>query len=138
MNTQAAQQEQVTKLPSTNNAAYRARMRSYLADAVEIDDKPNATEQERLNHLAQRFRAEYGWAIERQGKQRAAVNWLQGLAINVECWNHAIPKQVLKLHGMEGRTVSDKFAERLVDGWWNHLAANVVRLLDNYERTGNA
>lgn len=118
------------KLPSTNRKEYRAAIRSYLAACTEVEDKEDATEDERIAHLLDRFRAEYGWRIAQAGAQTAALDWLQGLAINVEYMNHAIPATVLRIHGIEGATMSERLADTVVGGWWQHLAANVVRLLD--------
>lgn len=140
MGTKAHRKRIIEKLPSTNNKAYRARVRSYLAEATEVDGNDQATEQERLNHLVERLKAEVGWMIKGDGSGRyeAAIHWLQGLAINVEYLNSEIPSTVLKLHGLEGETLTDALSERLINGWWRHLADNVVRLMANHERTGNA
>ena len=119
----------MNKLPTTNSNAYRAAIRTYLANATEIEDQPNATEDERIAHMLDRFRSEYGHEITRYGLQTAAQNWLQGLAINVEYMNHDIPDAVAQLHGLRN---ANQFTERLrnacVENWWTSLAASLARL----------
>ena len=123
---------QINKLPTTNSNAYRAAIRTYLADATEVEDNENATEDERIAYMIDRFRSEYGHEIARHGTQTAAQNWLQGLAINVEYMDHDIPDTVAKLHGMDN---ANDFTERLrnacVTYWWSALAVAVAREVQN-------
>lgn len=119
----------INKLSTTNSNAYLAAIRTYLANATEIEDQPNATEDERIAHMLDRFRSEYGHEITRYGLQTAAQNWLQGLAINVEYWDSEIPDTVAQLHGLPNAA---EFTERLrnacVENWWTSLAASLARL----------
>lgn len=119
----------ITKLPATNTKDYRTRIRQYLADATEVDGIPDATTPERLRHLVERYRAEVGqWMAPREGRANAAKHWLQGLAINVDFYDDDIPGAVMKIHGIRGAYLSDALSTRVVDMWWDHLAANVIRL----------
>ena len=122
----------ITKLPATNTKDYRHKLRQYLADATEVEDRPDATTPERLRHLVERYRAEVGqWMAPREGRANAAKHWLQGLAINVDFYDDDIPGAVLKIHGIHGAYLSDALSARVVEMWWDHLAANVIRLEDD-------
>lgn len=47
---------------------------------------------EPVKHIFERFNAEYGFAIERQGFFKALTEWLSGLALNIPYMNHDIIK----------------------------------------------
>ena len=123
----------IDKLPTTNSNTYRAAVRRYLADATEVEHKPNASEDERIAHMIERFEAEYGWNIDRQGPHRAAKEWLQGLAINIEYMDAEIPGVVLGLHGLSGQ-MSPRLERAVVQGYWEHMAAQVCRLRNEARR----
>lgn len=124
----------INKLSTTNSSAYSAAIRTYLANATEIEDQPNATEDERITHMLERFEAEYGWNIQRQGPQRAAKEWLQGLAINIEYMDHTIPSVVLGLHGLKGK-MSPRLENTVVRGYWDHMATQLCRIREKARKT---
>lgn len=123
--------EVINKLPRTTTKEYYRAMRSYLAFCTEVDEKEDATEEERVSYMVKRFRDEYGWMIERAGVERAAVEWMQGLAIGVDYMNHAIPSAVLKLHGYDPNRVrmSERLEEVVINGWWLHLGQALARII---------
>ena len=133
MSTTATTSKGLDKLPSTNTNAYRAAMRTYLANATEVEgnndeEHIDATEDERIAYMIKRFESEASWNIARVGAQAAATDWLQGLAINVEFQNHNIPPTVLRIHGLKAQPMSARLERVVIDGWWQHLGYHVARL----------
>lgn len=118
----------LNKLPRTNTKAFRAALRSYLADATEVEGNDNATEDERIAYMIERLRSEYGWRIEVDGVHSAAHGWLQGLALHTSHYYGDIVRDTLIMHGMDPATeVTDRLWDAITDNWWTILALGVVR-----------
>ena len=113
----------MTKLHHTE---YKKNYKNYILNTIEEDGegKPLNTEQEKVKYLFNRFNSEYGFMIERVGKQKALAEWLSGLALNIEFYNNAIVELAIKMGSIE-ENPSDKLQARVQDNYWNFMA-NVI------------
>ena len=78
----------------------------------------------KINYIFDRFNSEYGWNIERVGKQKAMTDWLQGLALDIEYWNDAIIPLAKKMGSIE-ENPSEKLQAKVIENYWNFMA-NVI------------
>ena len=86
---------------------------------VFIDEKP--TNEELINYLFDRFNSEYGWSIERQGKQKALTDWLQGLAICIPFYYEDIIALAVDMGSID-ENPSEKLAEKVCENYWSFMA----------------
>ena len=80
---QSYRRGQIMKLHHT---AYKKNYKKYILECLKTEDifiDKQPTDEELIDYLFDRFNSEYGWSIERQGKQKALTDWLQGLAIRI-------------------------------------------------------
>ena len=73
-----------------HHTAYKKNYKKYVLECLKNEDiftdkKP--TDEELTNYLFDRFNSEYGFNIQRLGKQQALTDWLQGLAIGIPFYN---------------------------------------------------
>ena len=90
---------------------------------VFIDEKP--TDEELINYLFDRFNSEYGWSIERQGKQKALTDWLQGLAIHIPFYYEDIIALAVDMGSID-ENPSEKLAQRVCENYWSFMANMIL------------
>ena len=73
----------MSKLHHTN---YKQNYKKYILGTIEtgINDEPLKTDQEKIKYIFNRFYSEYGFMVDRVGKQKAIAEWLSGLALDIE------------------------------------------------------
>ena len=113
----------MTKLHHTE---YKKNYKKYILNTVEtgLNDEPLKTDQEKIKYLFKRFNSEYGFMIERVGKQKAIAEWLSGLALNIEYYYTDIVKLAVKMGSID-ENPSDKLQARVQNNYWNFMA-NVI------------
>ena len=113
----------MTKLHHTE---YKKNYKNYILNTIEEDGegKPLNTEQEKVKYLFDRFNSEYGFMIERVGKQKAIAEWLSGLALNIEYYYTDIVKLAVKMGSID-ENPSDKLRSKVEQNYWNFMA-NVI------------
>jgi|TARA_R100000152_G_C6548379_1_gene23832 hypothetical protein len=113
----------MTKLHHTE---YKKNYKNYILSTIEEDGEGNPlkTDQEKINYIFDRFNSEYGWNIERVGKQKAMTEWLQGLALNIEYWNDAIVPLAIKMGSIDPNP-SEKLQFKVIENYWAFMA-NVI------------
>ena len=113
----------MTKLHHTE---YKKNYKNYILSTIEEDGEGNPlkTDQEKINYIFDRFNSEYGWNIERVGKQKAMTEWLQGLALNIEYWNDAIVPLAIKMGSIDPNP-SEKLQSKVIENYWAFMA-NVI------------
>jgi hypothetical protein len=113
----------MTKLHHTE---YKKNYKNYILNTIEEDGegKPLNTEQEKVKYLFNRFNSEYGFMIERVGKQKALAEWLSGLALNIEFYNNAIVELAIKMGSLE-ENASQKLKDKVCDNYFPFMA-NVI------------
>ena len=113
----------MTKLHHTE---YKKNYKNYILSTIEEDTegKPIKTDQEKINYIFNRFNSEYGFMIERVGKQKAVAEWLSGLALDIEFYNDAIVKLAIKMGSIEEKP-NEKLQARVINNYWSFMA-NVI------------
>tara|TARA_R100000654_G_scaffold859_1_gene3302 strand:- start:245 stop:616 length:372 start_codon:yes stop_codon:yes gene_type:complete len=89
---------------------------------VFIDEKP--TDEELINYLFDRFNSEYGWSIERQGKQKALTDWLQGLAIHIPFYYEDIIALAVDMGSID-ENPNEKLKDKVCENYWSFMA-NII------------
>ena len=116
----------MTKLHHTE---YKKNYKNYILNTIEEDGEGNLlnTEQEKVKYLFDRFNSEYGFMIERVGKQKAIAEWLQGLALDIEYYYDDIVKLAVKMGSIE-ENPSEKLQARVKENYWNFMANIILSL----------
>lgn len=101
----------------------------FIIDSIDHD----GTAQEKINYLRETFEAEYGWAVSRYGQQGAIREWLQGLpsAVYLPFYNGDIIS-LAKQHGSLPNNPTESQEEKILENYWNFMAAKVCQLLNGY------
>ena len=109
-----------------HHTEYKKNYKNYILSTIVEDGegKPLTTDQEKINYIFDRFNSEYGWNIERVGKQKAMTEWLQGLALNIEYWNDAIVPLAIKMGSIDPNP-SEKLQFKVIENYWAFMA-NVI------------
>ncbi len=86
-----------------HHTKYKENYKKYILGTIEtgINDEPLKTDQEKIKYIFDRFNSEYGFMIDRVGKQKAIAEWLQGLALNIEYWNDNIVPLAIKMGSID-------------------------------------
>ena len=121
----------MTKLHHTE---YKKNYKNYILSTIEEDGegKPIKTDDEKIKYIFDRFYSEYGFMVERVGKQKAMAEWLSGLALDIEYYNLSIVELAVKMGSVE-ENPSDKMQGKIIDNYWNFMA-NVILGFEPKER----
>ena len=121
----------MTKLHHTE---YKKNYKNYILNTIEEDGegKPLNTEEEKVKYIFDRFNSEYGFMIERVGKQKAIAEWLSGLALNIEYYYTDIVKLAVKMGSID-ENPSDKLRSKVEQNYWNFMA-NVILSFEPKEK----
>ena len=113
----------MTKLHHTE---YKMNYKNYILSTIEEDGegKPLTTDQEKINYIFDRFNSEYGFMIERVGKQKAMAEWLSGLALDIEYYYDDIVKLAIEMGSIDPNP-SDKLRNKVEQGYWDFMS-NVI------------
>ena len=113
----------MTKLHHTE---YKKNYKNYILSTIETDneDKPLKTDQDKIKYIFDRFNSEYGFMINRVGKQKAMSEWLSGLALNIEYYYDDIVKLAIKMGSID-ENPNDKLRNRVEQGYWDFMA-NII------------
>jgi len=117
-----------------HHTEYKKNYKKYILDTIEtgLNDEPLKTDQEKIEYLFKRFNSEYGFMIERVGKQKAIAEWLSGLALNIEFYNDAIVELAIKMGSIEEKP-NEKLQARVQNNYWNFMA-NVILSFEPKEK----
>ena len=113
----------MTKLHHTE---YKKNYKKYILSTIETDndDKPLKTDQDKIQYIFDRFNSEYGFMIERVGKQKAISEWLSGLALDIEYYYEDIVKLAIKMGSID-ENPNDKLRNKVEQGYWDFMA-NII------------
>ena len=113
----------MTKLHHTE---YKKNYKNYILSTIEEDGegKPLTTDEEKINYIFDRFNSEYGFMIERVGKQKAISEWLSGLALDIEYYYDDIVKLAVEMGSIDPNP-NDKLRNRVEQGYWDFMA-NII------------
>ena len=110
-----------------HHTEYKKNYKKYILECLKnedvfIDKKP--TDEELTNYLFDRFNSEYGFNIQRVGKQQALTDWLQGLAIHIPYWEEDIINLAVEMGSID-KNPSDKIESTVINGYWSFMA-NII------------
>lgn len=105
-------------------------LRDKLND-YEYDNAYTMTNKEAGQAGAQIFADEYQWRVDQVGPQNAAIDWLQGLAINIEYRNHAI-LEMAQEWGSISPDATERQEERILNNYWQFMAAKTLQVFNGY------
>tara|TARA_R110002153_G_scaffold270237_1_gene436479 strand:- start:1049 stop:1423 length:375 start_codon:yes stop_codon:yes gene_type:complete len=111
-----------------HHIAYKKNYKKYILECLKnedifIDKQP--TDEELIDYLFDRFNSEYGWSIERQGKQKALTDWLQGLAIHIPFYYEDIIDLAIKMGSID-ENPNEKLKERVCENYWSFMANAIL------------
>ena len=116
----------------------RALIQAYILSVVDSSGFENCdyftkceTREEKISFLKGRFFSEYGWNIDQVGEQRALINWLQGLALDVEFFSVLIVELMdswgLVKHNAKG-DITEKQYDKALAEYWDRLSMAILML----------
>lgn len=88
---------------------------------------------DKIRFLESTFNSEYGFFIERHGRQEALTQWLQGLpsALNIDFCNSDILDLAVKW-GSISENATEFQKDKILDNWFKLLAAKCCQLFDGH------
>ena len=109
-----------------HHTEYKKKYKKYILDTVEtgLNDEPLKTDEEKIKYIFDRFNSEYGFMIDRVGKQKAMSEWLSGLALDIEYYYDDIVKLAIKMGSID-ENPSDKLRNRVEQGYFDFMA-NII------------
>ena len=109
-----------------HHTEYKKNYKNYILSTIEEDSEGNpiTTEQDKINYIFDRFYSEYGFMINRVGKQKSMSEWLSGLALDIEYYNDAIVELAIKMGSIDPNP-SDNLKDKVVSNYWDFMA-NVI------------
>ena len=109
---------------------YKQNYIRYILGCVEVDrdKKPITNETDKVNYIVSRFYDEYGFMIERVGKQKAIAEWLSGLNLNLPYYDDDMVNLAVEMGSIDPNP-SKKLRERVIDKYWDFMA-NVIMLME--------
>ena len=111
-----------------HHTAYKKNYKKYVLECLKNEDiftdkKP--TDEELINYLFDRFNSEYGWNIQRVGKQQALTDWLQGLAIHIPYYYEDIIELAVDMGSID-ENPNEKLKERVCENYWSFMANTIL------------
>jgi len=117
-----------------HHTEYKKNYKNYILSTIEEDGegKPLTTDQEKINYIFDRFNSEYGFMVERVGKQKAISEWLSGLALDLPFYYNEIVDLAVEMGSIDPNP-NDKLRERVEQGYWDFMA-NIIMSFEPKER----
>ena len=109
-----------------HHTEYKKNYKNYILSNIDedIEGNPISSEADKINYIFDRFNSEYGWRVNQVGKVAAMVDWLQGLALNIEFYNDEIINLAVRLGSID-ENPSEKLQDRVIKNYWNFMA-NII------------
>jgi len=109
---------------------YQENYKNYILDCIDSEDdliNKELTKEEKIKYLFDRFYSEYGFMVERVGKQKAIAEWLSGLAINIP-YSYCDIIELAKNMGSVEYNLSSVQEDRICENYWNFMAYMILLL----------
>jgi len=109
---------------------YQENYKNYILDCIGSEDdliNKELTKEEKIKYLFNRFYSEYGFMVERVGKQNAIAEWLSGLAINIP-YSYCDIIELAKNLGSADHNLSSVQEDRICENYWNFMAYMILLL----------
>ena len=109
-----------------HHTEYKKNYKNYILSNIheDIEGNPISSEADKINYIFDRFNSEYGWRVNQVGKVAAMVDWLQGLALNIEFYNDEIINLAIRLGSID-ENPSEKLQDRVIENYWDFMA-NII------------
>ena len=109
-----------------HHTEYKKNYKNYILSTIneDIEGNPINLETDKIKYIFDRFNSEYGWRVNQVGKIAAMIDWLQGLALNIEFYNDAIINLAVRLGSID-ENPSEKLQDRVIENYWNFMA-NII------------
>jgi hypothetical protein len=109
-----------------HHTEYKKNYKNYILSNIDedIEGNPISSEADKINYIFDRFNSEYGWRVNQVGKVAAMIDWLQGLALNIEFYNDEIINLAIRLGSID-ENPSEKLQDRVIENYWNFMA-NII------------
>tara|TARA_B100000131_G_C17872175_1_gene514659 strand:+ start:105 stop:467 length:363 start_codon:yes stop_codon:yes gene_type:complete len=107
---------------------YKRNYWEYILGTIHEDTEGNELwkPEDKKKYLFDRFYSEYGWEVERVGKRQAMINWLQGLALNIEYTYGSIIQLAQEMGSLDFyREPNEKLEDKICNNYWNFMA-NII------------
>lgn len=105
----------------------------YILNAIDAEgydlQKLPETDTEKLQFLADTFKSEYGWMIERVGGQNAMREWIMGLpsSFNIDFENYRIIELAKEWNSIPANA-TEREEDKILNNWFNLIAAKTFQL----------
>ena len=116
---------------------YTPKIEAYILDAIDASgygrDLKGKTPAEKLEFVRDTFKAEYGWAVPRYGRQGAIREWLAGLpsSINIE-WRNCEILELGKAWGELPANASAAREDAYLNRWFGSMAFRLIQTARKY------
>ena len=118
-----------------HHTKYKENYKNYILDCIDSEDgliNKELTKEEKIKYLFDRFYSEYGFMVERVGKQKALAEWLSGLAIHIPYTHNAII-ELAKNMGSANPNLSTAQEDRIIENYWNFMGYMILLLEEEIE-----
>jgi len=118
------------KMSKLHHTKYRKNYKNYILDCIDSEDdliNQELTRNQKIRYLFDRFYSEYGFMVERVGKQKAIAEWLSGLAIDIP-YTHNDIIELAKNMGSVNQNLSTVQEDRIIENYWNFMAYMILLL----------
>jgi len=106
-----------------HHTQYEQNYKSYILDCLDVPE--SMSEQEKINHLFDRFNSEYGFMVRRVGKQKAIAEWLSGLAIDIPFYYEDIIDLAVEMGSIAPNPDKITYDQVCYD-YWNFMARMIL------------
>ena len=108
---------------------YKKNYVNYILGTIyeDINGKPLTNNKNKISYIFERFYSEYGWNIESQGKLKAMTDWLQGLALDIEFYNHDIIQLAIKMGSID-KNPNEELENKVIDNYFNFMAQIILSI----------
>ena len=102
---------------------YKAYILECISNEYDLINK-DLSDDEKINYIFDRFYNEYGFQIDRVGKQQAMSDWLSGLAIGIPYTYSDIIELAISMGSID-ESPSEALQDRVCENYWSFMA-NVI------------
>lgn len=110
-------------------------VKRYILDHIDGSAYDVVTESpaQKIRFIKECFESEYGWRVKQVGRQQALADWFAGLptACTVDFANYEI-LELAKSWGRLPDKPSEAQEQKILDNWFNLVAAKTCQLIDGY------
>ncbi len=124
------------KTLKTNRTQLTNFVNAYILNAINSDDKELTTDTQKLQLLADCCKSEYIFPdnLKRYGSyQNCMANWFMGLpsSFDIDYENYRII-EIAKKWGSLPANADDRQEDKILDNWFNFIAAKTIQLMGKH------